>query len=380
MKLFEYQSASLLSEYGIPVPHGEIARDPATAAEIIGRHGGTGVLKAQVLTGGRGKAGGVKLIRVGDDALKAATAILGMTIKENPVNALYVTEMTEIKKEYYISVVVDRNAKCSQLIFSSAGGMEIEEIAATAPEKIGRHPIDPFTGLDEASLRRTFETSFETGMLAYQALAIARNVYRLFKEKDCSLVEINPLALTAEGTLVALDAKIVIDDNALALRPELEVFRNPEEYSRDEIDARTASLSFVSLGGRIGCIVNGAGLAMATSDLIKYYGEEPANFLDIGGSSNSRKVVHALTILMRNPQVSAILMNIFGGITRCDDIAKGVIMAKESLDIRVPFVIRLIGTNDELGRRILGDQGLEAYTDLNEAIKKVISEAKRVSP
>jgi succinyl-CoA synthetase beta subunit len=376
MKLYEYQSARLLAEYGLPVPHGELARDPDEAFRIAERLGGNVVIKAQVLVGGRGKAGGVKVVHSPVEAKRAAGTILAMTIHDLPVGKLLVTGAVDIEREFYASVVVNRGAIRAECVFSAAGGIEIEETATSSPESIRHIPVDPFGGIDGRILREELKASFGTEGLLDQAVSIIDGMYRLFREKDCSLVEVNPLVLTRSGRLMAIDAKIIIDDNALVKHPELEKLQNPEEHSRDEIDARSAGLSFVSLDGSIGCMVNGAGLAMATMDLIKHFGADPANFLDVGGSSNPQKVVDALTILMRNSKIKAILMNIFGGITRCDDIAKGILLARKSIDIRVPFVIRLIGTNDAPAREMLTREGLHAYDDLSEAVKKVIEAAR----
>jgi succinyl-CoA synthetase beta subunit len=377
MKLYEYQSGTLLAEYGLPVPHGELARDPGEAFRIAERLGGNAVIKAQVLAGGRGKAGGVKVVQSPEEARSVAGTILAMTIHGLPVKMLLVTEAVDIEREFYVSVVVNRGAKRAECVFSAAGGIEIEETAASSPETIRHIPIDPFSGIDGRLLRKELKASFGKKELLDQAVSIIEGMYRLFSEKDCSLVEVNPLVLTRSGRLMAIDAKIIIDDNALIKHPELGGLQNPEEHSRDEIDARSAGLSFVSLDGSIGCMVNGAGLAMATMDLIKHFGADPANFLDVGGSSNPQKVVDALTILMRNRKIRAILMNIFGGITRCDDIAKGILLARKSIEIRVPFVIRLIGTNDTQAREMLTREGFHAYNDLSEAVKKVIEAARK---
>ncbi len=376
MKLFEYQSHKLLAEYGIPVPPGELISKPAGAAEHFRMCGGACALKAQVLTGGRGKAGGVKLVDSPLEAEETAKTIFGLTIKGYPVKKILVYRAYDIEKEFYLSLVVNRDSKMLECVFSAEGGIDIEETAKENPDKIIRIPIDVTEGVDRNMLSEKLAPSFGNDDLAGQALTIIEGLYRLVTEKGCSLAEINPLALTAGNKLVAVDAKIVIDDNAVLTNPELEKLRNPEEYSDDEIDAREANLSFVSLDGTIGCMVNGAGLAMATMDLIKHFGEEPANFLDIGGSSSPRKVVDALTILLRNKKITAILMNIFGGITRCDDVARGVIMARETIDIPVPFVIRLIGTNEEIGRSMVEEAGFHAFNDLTEAVKKVIEVSK----
>ncbi len=375
MKLFEHQSASLFREFGIPVPEARTASDPDGAAVIARKFGGVCVVKAQVLSGGRGKAGGVKLVSSPAEAREAAEKIFAITVQGMPVGTVQVSRAVEIEKEFYAGMTLNRNTRGVEFMFSAEGGVDIEETAANHPEKIIRLPVDPFHGVDDTLLRGALGPFFDAGLLD-RAVSIIRNMGRLFFEKDCSLVEINPLALSS-GSLVAVDAKIVIDDNSLVKNADLEAFRNPEEYGRDEIDARNAGLSFVGLDGDIGCMVNGAGLAMATMDLIKHFGGFPANFLDIGGSSNPQKVVDALEILLRNKKIRAILMNIFGGITRCDDVARGVILASEKIAIPVPFVIRLIGTNDELGRSMLKEAGFSAYSDLNDAVRRVIEDAGR---
>ncbi|TAL37746.1 MAG: ADP-forming succinate--CoA ligase subunit beta [Spirochaetes bacterium] len=376
MKLFEYQARGLLRAHGIPVPRDELTRDPDTAAAITERMGGTSVIKAQVLAGGRGKAGGVKLVRSPEEARAQAARILSMEIEGMRVEKVLVSEAADIAHEYYLGIVVNRNARRAEIVFSAAGGIDIEEVARTSTDRIARIPIDPFGGIDEAAVRAGLGPSFPGEGLLDDAVSIVRKLYALFTEKDCSLVEVNPLVRTGGGELLAVDAKIVIDDNALAKHPELVSLRNREEYGDDELDAQAAGLSLVGLDGSIGCMVNGAGLAMATMDLIKHFGERPANFLDVGGSSNPQKVVDALGILLRNRNIKAILMNIFGGITRCDDIAKGVILAREKIEIPVPFVIRLIGTNEELGRAMLVDAGFHAYNDLSEAVQRVIEAAR----
>jgi len=334
------------------------------------------VVKAQVLSGGRGKAGGVKVVSSPDEAAAAAKKILGMTIGGSVVGKVLVAEAADIRREFYMSVVVNRSAKRAEFVFSRSGGVDIEETAAAAPEKIRRVPLDPVSGMDPGRIRDMLGADLGNGVLLERAVSIALNMGKLFADRDCTLVEVNPLAQTGDGNLVAVDAKIIIDDNAAAGRPDLEELRNAEEYSDDEIEARSANLSFVSLEGDIGCMVNGAGLAMATMDLIMHFGGRPANFLDIGGSSNPQKVVDAVRILLRNENLKAILMNIFGGITRCDDVARGVIRARGMIDIPVPFVIRLIGTNDEAGRAMLEEAGLSAYSDLAEAVQRVVEESK----
>jgi len=376
MKIHEYQARELFEEYGIPTSGGILARTPGEAEEAAGKLGGAVVVKAQVLVGGRGKAGGIKVCGNPGEARKAAEKILGLNIKTIPVEKVMVTRAVDVRKEYYIGFTVDRNARAITLMMSGAGGVEIEELAASHPEKILKLPINPAIGIDETALRDGLARVFEREKLSEQALQTVRKLYTLFREKDCSLVEINPYALVQGDRLIALDAKINFDDNALFKHPEIQSLRNPEEYSRDEIDAREAGLSFVSMEGSIGCIVNGAGLAMATMDLIKLLGGTPANFLDVGGSSNPEKVLNALRIIVRNPGVKAILINIFGGITRCDDIARGILMALEKIRIPVPLVIRLIGTNEKEGREILSGAGFAVADDMTEAVRLVLKQAR----
>jgi succinyl-CoA synthetase beta subunit len=372
MKLMEYQSSKLFAEFGIPVPEGEVADDPEAAAAILRRWGAPGVVKAQVLSGGRGKAGGVKIASSPEEAQAAARSILGLTIKGFPVKRLYVTRVAKMSAEHYLCILVNRAKKAVEAVFCESGGMEIEQLAATRPDELRYIPIDPVRGLDGKAFMKAIRSKLIGKVEAERVNDVAQRLWKLFSEKDCSLAEINPLAVTEGGALVAVDAKVVIDDSALFKHPELEALRNSEEYSSDEIAARNAGLAFVGMDGNIGCMVNGAGLSMATMDLIKHFGAEPANFLDIGGSSNPDKVVVGLSILLCNPKVKAILVNIFGGITRCDDIANGLIKAREKIKIDVPMVIRLIGTNDVAAKAILLGAGIEAYNDLPEAIKKVV--------
>lgn len=372
MKIHEYQARDLLAEYGVKVPPGKVAATAKEAREIASTLGGGVVVKAQVLVGGRGKAGGVKLAAGPEQAEQVADQILKLTIKDLPVEKVLVARSIDIKKEYYLSVVLDRAKKKAVFIASASGGVDIEELAVKEPEKILTFEIDPLRGIDDDGLTSFTKRIFGEPKAAAQGADTLRRIYKLFREKDCSLVEINPYAQLPDGSLVAADAKINFDDNGVALHPEIEKLRNPEEYSADEIQARAAGLSFVSLEGEIGCIVNGAGLAMATMDIIKLFGGQPANFLDVGGSSNPEKVLNALTIITRNPHVKAILINIFGGITRCDDIARGILMAKSRIELRVPLVIRLIGTNEKEGREILENAGLAAAERLSDAVRKVV--------
>lgn len=372
MKIHEYQGHELFESYGVPVSPGEVANTPDEAADIAARIGGRVVVKAQVLVGGRGKAGGVKLAATPAEARTAAETVLGLTIKSLPVERVLVAKAEPPEKEYYLGFTIDRQAKGVTLMMSASGGVDIEELAVNEPEKICRLTVFPPEEIDRESLDPLLEQVFGTADLIDQARDTIGRLYRLFQELDCSLVEINPYALVAGGRLVALDSKINFDDNALMRRPEVEALENPEEYSDDEIRAGKVGLSFVSMDGDIGCIVNGAGLAMATMDIIKHFGGDPANFLDVGGSSNPEKVLNAFSIILHNPRVKAILINIFGGITRCDDIANGILMARDRIEIPVPVVIRLIGTNDTEGRRILTEAGLSATENLSEAVRNVV--------
>ena len=373
MKIHEYQGKELFNQYGIPVLDQEVVTEAEAARAPAERMGGFVVVKAQVLVGGRGKAGGVKLARTPEEAVTHARAILGMDIKGETVEKVLVTTAADIKKEYYVGLIMDRSSKKIILMVTKEGGVEIEELAEKEPEKILRFPIDIRSGIDEDALVEVLSEVFEKPKLITQAKETVRKLYNLFVEKDCSLVEINPYSLVCDDELVALDAKVNFDDNALMKHDDIEAMKNPEEYSRDEIDAKSFGLSFVSMDGDIGCIVNGAGLAMATMDIIKLFGGDPANFLDVGGSSNPEKVLNAIRIILRNRKVRAILINIFGGITRCDDIAKGIVMATEQIEIGVPLVIRLVGTNEEEGRALLEEKGFSVADDLSTAVQKVVA-------
>ncbi len=375
MKIHEYQAKELFASYDIPVQDQAVMTEAGEARAAADKLGGFVVVKAQVLVGGRGKAGGVKLARSADEAVDAARTILGLTIGDLPVEKVMIAPAVDIKKEYYMGLTLDRARKQLILMVSKAGGVDIEELAVERPEEILRFHINPLDGIDETGLEACLSQAFETPRLLEQAGDVVRKMYKLTIEKDCSLVEINPYALVDDDTLLALDAKVNFDDNALYKHADIEAMKNPEEYSQDEIDAKTANLSFVSMDGEIGCIVNGAGLAMATMDIIKLYGGTPANFLDVGGSSNPEKVLSALQIITRNPKVKAILINIFGGITRCDDIANGILMAMKQTDIKLPMVIRLIGTNEKEGRALLMDAGFEVAEELSAAVEKVVSVA-----
>jgi succinyl-CoA synthetase beta subunit len=376
VNIHEYQGKEIFQAYGIPVNDQAIVSDPEAARAAAERMATTVVVKAQVLVGGRGKAGGVKLAKTPEEAEARARDILGLTIKGIPVEKVMITPASEILQEFYMSITVNRNDKNLLLMMSKAGGVDIEDLAVNRPEEIIRFPIHPTDGIDENGLKRALTDVFEKPDLVSQATDVVHKLYKIFQEKDCSLVEINPYALTDGEKLMALDAKVNFDDNAVFKHADVEEMRNPEELSADETAAKAAGLSFVSMDGYIGCMVNGAGLAMATMDIIKLYGGDPANFLDVGGSSNPQKVVDALKIITGNPRVKAILINIFGGITRCDDIANGILEAMKQIKIDLPMVIRLIGTNDEEGIAILKGAGLEAYSALGDAVDEVVKLAK----
>ncbi len=378
MNLHEYQAKELFARFGLPVTPGQVAATPEEAREVAAAVGGTVVIKAQVQVGGRGKAGGVKLAADPDEAFEHARDILALTIKGYPVRRVLVAQAAEIEKEYYLSIVMDRQKKLPLIMLSSEGGVDIEEVARTAPEKIVRRHI-PMEGLRLYHARALMKPVFPNWSQAAQAADILMKLHRLFVESDASLAEINPLAVTPEGKVLALDAKVSLDDNADFRHREWESWRDPGEESAGARLAREKGLSYVKLEGDIGCVVNGAGLAMATMDLIKHYGGEPANFLDIGGSSNPEKVTAALRILTGDgPGVRAILFNIFGGITRCDDVANGIVASLKESPLRVPLVIRLTGTNEEKAREILKDFGLGATTSMDEAVQMVIERAQEV--
>lgn len=372
MKLYEYQARELFTRYGIESAPGIVAENPYEAAEAARKLGGACAVKAQVLVGGRGKAGGVKIASSPEEAHTHAGNILGMTIKSLPVRKVLVSKAVELEREYYIGITIDRSGKSITLIASASGGVDIEQLASVEPAKVHRLAINPLKGVSDEETKGMLQKVFKKKELLTQAMDTAKSLFKLFMENDCSLVEINPYALTKLGELIALDAKIVIDENGMFKHENLEGMRNREEYGPDELEARGWGLSFVNMEGNIGCIVNGAGLAMATMDIIKLSGGSPANFLDVGGSSTPEKVLHAFEIISHNRGVKAILINIFGGITRCDDIAKGILQAKKEMDLSVPLVIRLIGTNEKEGRALLKEAGIEAHEDLANAVQKVV--------
>ena len=373
MNIHEYQAKDIFRKYGIPIPPGEVATTPEEAEAIARKFGATVVIKAQVHAGGRGKAGGVKLARTPEDAKSIAAQILKLTIKGLPVKRVLVTPAADIASEAYVGIIVDRASKRPVFMASPAGGIDIEEVAAKTPDKILRRPVDPRYGLQ---LYEAMQLAFflYTDMKQVRAAAkILQQLYKAFIENGGSLAEINPLVTTPTGDVVALDAKMVIDDNELDRRVDIAALRDESAEDPSEVEARKANLTFIKLDGNVGCIVNGAGLAMATMDLVKYYGGEPANFLDIGGSSNPEKVVAALRIITGDRNVKAILFNIFGGITRTDDVANGIVTAIKQNPLKVPLVIRLTGTNEEIAVKILKENGLSAMTDMDEAVKKAVA-------
>ena len=369
MKIHEYQAKEIFSKYGIPVERHTLCRT-ATGVVAAFRTIGTDkvVIKAQVLTGGRGKAGGVKVVDNMEDAYQEAKNILGMSIKGFPVNQVLVSEAIDIAAEYYVGFTIDRNTRSVVLMLSASGGMDIEEVARRTPEKIIRYSIDPFIGLPDYLARRFAFSLFPQMEQAGRMAVILQELYKVFIENDASLVEVNPLALTAKGTLIAIDAKIVFDDNALYRHPGIQALSDPTEEEKVEANAKDKGFSYVHMDGNIGCMVNGAGLAMATMDMIKLHGGNPANFLDIGGSSNPLKVVEAMKLLLQDEKVKVVLINIFGGITRCDDVAMGLIQAFDMIKGDIPVIVRLTGTNENIGRELLRNHSrFQIATTMKEA-------------
>jgi succinyl-CoA synthetase beta subunit len=372
VKVHEYQAKELFVERGLPVPEGKVATTPEEAEKIAAEIGGMVVVKSQVHVGGRGKAGGVKLAKDAAEAKEKAAAILGMDIKGLTVEKVLVTRAVDIADEYYVGIIMDRASKQPMFIVSAAGGMDIEQVAAETPDQILTLPIDPRYGVQPWQLRKlAFGVSTEPAVVKGVSKALAA-LYDIFIATDASLIEINPLVKTPDDEIWAVDAKLNVDDNALFRQPRIEGMRDLSSEDAAELEAKEAGLSFVKLDGNVGCIVNGAGLAMATMDLVQYFGGMPANFLDIGGSSNPDKVVKAMEIILRDKQVKSILFNIFGGITRCDDVAAGLLKASEMMDIDVPIVARLTGTNEEKGREMLQGSKLIPAVTMDEAVQKAL--------
>jgi len=372
VNIHEYQAKDIFRQHGIPIPPGGVATTPSEAEALARRYGTTVVVKAQVHVGGRGKAGGVKLAKTPEEARDIASRILGMQIKGLTVHKVLVTPAAEIATEAYVGIIVDRASKRPVFMVSPAGGIDIEEVAAKTPDKIMRLPVDPVYGLLPFQALQMGLFLYSDIKQARAAAKIMQQLYGAFWASGASLAEINPLVTTPQGDVVALDAKMGIDDNELERRPELALLRDETAEDPAEVRAREAGLTFIKLDGNVGCVVNGAGLAMATMDLVKYYGGEPANFLDIGGSSNPDKVVAALQIITSDPHVRSILFNIFGGITRTDDVANGIVTATKASPLRVPIVIRLTGTNEEVAVKILQEHGFSAMTEMDAAVQRAV--------
>ena len=376
MNLHEYQAKEILRRFGVAIPPGEVATTAAQAEAIATKFGTAVMVKAQVHAGGRGKAGGVKFCKTPADAKEKAAAILGMKIKGLTVEKVLVTVAADIGSEAYVGIIVDRASKKPVFMVSAAGGIDIEEVAAKTPGKIKYHPVDVRYGLQNYEAMQLGFFLYSDVKLARAAAKVMQQLYAAFIASGCSLAEINPLVVTPQGEILAVDGKMAIDDNELDRRPDIEALRDESSEEQSEVDARKHNLTFIKLEGNVGCIVNGAGLAMATMDLVKYYGGEPANFLDIGGSSNPEKVVNALRIITEDSNVKAILFNIFGGITRTDDVANGIVTATRANPLKVPLVIRLTGTNEELAMKILTDNGFTASKDMDEAVRHVVAIVK----
>ncbi len=376
MDLHEYQAAELLERFGIPVNRGILARTPEEAAAAARQLGGRVVVKAQVHAGGRGKAGGIRLANGPEEARAVAERILGMEIRGRVVRKVLVAPAVNFGQEYYLGVVLDRDARRVAVMASSAGGVDIEEVARERPEAIVREHADPCLGFSDFQARRLgFRLGIEPDLVRGFG-QIARRLYDAFVATDASLAEINPLVLTSDRAWLALDTKVVLDDNGLFRHPDLAELRDPEEEDPLEREARAAGISFVRLQGTVGCIVNGAGLSMATMDAIKLYGGEPANFLDIGGGASAQRVAAALRLVVADPNVRVILVNIFGGITRGDVVAEGLLEALRQVEVRVPLVIRLVGTRQEEGRRLLEEAGLTVVDTMEEAAQRAVALAQ----
>jgi succinyl-CoA synthetase beta subunit len=382
LKIHEYQAKKIFAQYGVPIPRGEAASNAYEAYEIACRLGGTVVVKAQIHAGGRGKGGGVKLAASPAEAEQIASSMLGMTLVTHQtgpegrvVRRLLIEEGLRIKKEYYIGIVIDRVAKCPVIMASPAGGMDIEKVAAESPELIFKEYIDPSVGFEPFHGRSLAFRLGLSGEFLGPAVKIMHSLYRAFEGMDASLVEVNPFLQTEDGRLVALDAKLTFDDNALYRHPELQQYRDFYEEDPLEIKASRFGINYIRLDGNIGCMVNGAGLAMATMDIIKLVGGSPANFLDVGGGASAEQVKNAFEILLDDKNVRAVLINIFGGIVRCDLVASGVVEAAKAVGVRIPVVVRLEGTNVEKGRQILRDSGLQftVASGMKDAAEKVVS-------
>ena len=377
MKIHEYQARDLFRKYGIPVPDGIVCHSVDEVKKKVTDDDKLRVVKAQVHVGGRGKAGGVKLAHSKAEVIEHAEQILGMDIKGLTVEKILIADAVDIEKEYYVGLINDRNTKSVTLMASAEGGVEIEEVAKVSPEKIIKMTIDPTMGLMDWQARKVALQLFTDPKQVRQTAAILVKLYELYIDTDSSLAEINPLVLTPDKQVLAIDGKMNFDDNALFRQKEILAMREVSEDEQKEIEATAKGLSYIKLDGNIGCMVNGAGLAMATMDMIKLYGGDPANFLDIGGSSNPEKVIEAMNILLSDKNVSSVMINIFGGITRCDDVARGLVAALEVIKTDIPIVIRLSGTNAKEGLEIIKGQGLPTVSTMSEAAKKAIELSKK---
>lgn len=373
MKLHEYQSKRLFAKYGIPIPKGDVASTAAEAVTMAAKIDGNVVVKAQVLVGGRGKAGGVKIAEDKAAAGTCAEKILGMEISGLPVRKVLIDEAVDIDTEIYLGITNDRIAKCPVIMASAAGGIDIEEVAVDTPEKIVKEHIHPFLGLKNYQTRNMAVAIKLPERLWEQFDDICQSLHNVYTTSDATLAEINPLVVTKVGDLLAVDGKMVLDENALARQGDLEQLRDSDLETVEENEARKHGLSYVALDGDIGCMVNGAGLAMGTMDIIKHFGGEPANFLDIGGGATAEKVAAALRIILKDGRVKVLLINIFGGITRCDEVAKGVVYAIHEVGVDVPMVVRLVGTNEKEGRELLFSAKLSTASSLADAAKKAIA-------
>ncbi len=377
MKLHEYQSKLIFARYGVPIPKGRVAGTAAEARQIAEELGGAVVVKSQVLVGGRGKAGGIRLAKSPKEAEEVATQILGMEIKGLPVRKVLVDEAANIGKEIYLGITNDRAARRPVIMASAAGGVDIEEVARTTPEKIIKVHIDPLLGIRDYQARDV-AVGIDLPREHWKQFGdIAKGLWKAYMDCDATLAEINPLVITKDNKqLVAVDGKMLLDDNALFRHPDLAEMRDLDEEAAAETEARKYGLSFIKLDGQIGCMVNGAGLAMTTMDIIKLFGGEPANFLDIGGGASAEKVAAALRIILSDKNVKAILFNIFGGITRCDEVAKGILAALAEVKPNIPMVVRLVGTNAEEGQRLIADANMITANTLADAAQKAVAAAK----
>jgi succinyl-CoA synthetase beta subunit len=377
MKIHEYQARDLFRRAGVRVPDGEAVSEPSEARRVAERIGVPVMVKAQVHVGGRGKAGGIRFVEKLEDVEKSAGDVLGMEIKGLRVKKVLVSKAVDIATEAYVGMLLDRDQKRLTLLVSPAGGVDIEEVARTSPEKIFRYTVDPNVGFRPYAARWLASKLYADPKLVKEAAGVIQKLYEAFWKTDASLAEINPLVTTPSGEVWAIDSKINVDDSALFRRAEIEAMRDLDAELPAETIAREKGLSYVPLDGNIGCVVNGAGLAMTTMDVIKHFGGDPANFLDIGGSSNPDKVVAALDILTGDPKVEAILFNIFGGITRCDDVAVGIRTAFERRPTRLPVVLRLTGTNEERAKEILREAGYTSHTAMDDAVQEVVRLARK---